>query len=74
MAISGVAGLNLKSGGDITETAANIHLNGPDARDASAASCPDLATAPPIIPTYEPWTRPAIAKNYTRKNAATWKP
>ena len=68
LAITGASALNLKSGGDIVETGANIHLNGPDARNAEAASCPDLATKPPIIPQYEPWTRPPIPKTYKRRS------
>ena len=66
MAITGAGALNLKSGGDITETASNIHLNGPGARGAESASCPDLATPPPIVPLFEPWPRPSAPSGYSR--------
>lgn len=73
VAITGASALNLKSGGDITETASNIHLNGPSARGAESASCPDLATSPPIVPTHEPWTRPPLPTAYPKRQSNYWK-
>lgn len=45
------AGFNILASGDLLATAPNIHLNGPK---AGSAECP---TAPPVIPTQEPFTR-----------------
>ena len=45
--------MNLLAAGNIIETGARIHLNGPK---ADSSKCP----APPsIVPNHEPWTRPA---------------
>lgn len=45
------AGMNLLASGDLRETAANIHLNGPPAASAACADRPD------VVPAHEPWTR-----------------
>jgi hypothetical protein len=47
------AAFNILASGDLLQTASNIHLNGPS---AASAECPE---PPSIIPTHEPWTRPA---------------
>lgn len=45
------AGFNILAAADLLQTAANIHLNGPTAGEAT---CP---TAPSAVPTHEPWVR-----------------
>jgi hypothetical protein len=57
------AAMNLLAGGNIIQTGANIHLNGPT---AESASCPE---SPTIVPTHEPWTR--AASSMTRNK--NWK-
>lgn len=61
-ALGGAAAVNIKSGGDVKLTGAGIQLNGPAARDASEASCPDTPDSPTVVPGHEPWSRPKSAK------------
>lgn len=62
--ITSGASMNLLASGVILQTGSTIHLNGPSAETAPCA------TDPGIIPTHEPWERPA-SKATRNKN---WKP
>lgn len=56
--------LNLLASGVLKATGATIQLNGPP---AAAAPC---ATSPTIVPSHEPWTRPASSD----RRGPNWKP
>jgi len=57
--------LNLKAGGDIIETGANIHLNGPTAATADQADPAEerIAFFTNRVPEHEPWARGFMKKN-----------
>lgn len=71
VSLSGDGGINITSGGGMDllasgtmlQTGSEIHLNGP-----SAASAP-CAETPTIVPSHEPWTRPAT----TGSRGPNWK-
>lgn len=65
------AGVNvdIRAGRNVKASGTRIDLNGPQAREATAASCAELPIAPPIVPGFEPWKRPA-SKTARGKN---WK-
>lgn len=56
--ISAKEGIDINGGKHIIESANVIHLNGPNATQAAAATCSQLAQAPAIVPGHEPWVRP----------------
>ena len=59
VAITAGDSMHLKAGAQLIEWADAIHLNGPVAKTAVAASCAALAESPTIVPGHEPWPRPA---------------
>lgn len=61
--ITSGAGLNILAAGTILQTGSAIHLNGPG---APAAPC---AVGPKVVPSHEPWTRPAT----TGTRGKNWK-
>ena len=72
LAVTGGDAVDILASGALTLTGAPINLNGPPATSASpatAASCPDDADSPTVVPGHEPWTRPATSG--TRN--ANWK-
>ncbi len=60
---SSTADLNLLASGNIIETGANIHLNGPQAASASVAG-EKVAYNPNWIPEHEPWGRSPTKTNH----------
>jgi hypothetical protein len=61
---------NIKAGGNILQTGAKIHLNGPSAVDAEVAEKAVDAKEPGIVPTHEPWYRPRSKMNRNK----FWRP
>ena len=58
---------NLRAGGNIVQTGAMIHLNGPGAATAASpeASAPEKAKWTSRLPTHEPFTRTMTKDDYT---------
>lgn len=59
--------MHLNAGGDILETASNIHLNGPSASVATDAEAPNEQPAfwTNRVPDHEPWARVMTANDFT---------
>lgn len=53
--ITSGAAFNILAAGNLMQTGSQIHLNGDTAKTA------ECATAPTIVPSHEPWTRPATS-------------
>lgn len=71
--LSCASAMNLGAGGNIVETGAQIHLNGPAAAQASdAASAPAFLTN--RVPGHEPWARVMMDRGASDKSAPTDKP
>ena len=68
-ALTGGSAVDIRGGASIRQTAGRIDLNGPGAREAVAAQCPDQADSPSIVPGHEPWDRPASPN----KRGPNWK-
>lgn len=68
-ALTASSNMDILSGGKMKQTASRIDLNGPKARKAEKAECPEPADGPSIVPGHEPWKRPD-SKNKRGKN---WK-
>lgn len=69
LALTSTRNTHMLAGAGLIQTAARIDQNGPQAKQAEAATCPEKPLAPPIVPGQEPWTRP---KSVQKRNA-NWK-
>jgi hypothetical protein len=70
LALTSTRNTHVLAGAGLIQTAARIDQNGPQAKQAEAATCPEKPIAPPIIPGVEPWQGRPLAKrnaNYIEK-------
>jgi phage gp45-like len=69
LALTGGSGVDIKGGGAVNVQGSAINLNGSarDASSAAAASCPELALDPTVVPGHEPWTRPKSTQTRNKR-------